>query len=312
MDKLTRQALDLGRANAERVLSFRKNALRRRAQALTGKAAPPETIVQEASLPEALAASAGSAGVLVAEGDSWFNYPWTDILRLLEDEHGYDVESAAHFGDTVEEMAYFGGQLERFSRLLEKQLRRGRVPKAILLSAGGNDLVGTDDFGMLLDHANSPAAGINQQVVSGLIDQRVRLSYITILSAISEVCREWIQRPLPVLIHGYDYSVPDGRGFLGGWAILPGPWLEPGFREKGFARMQARKKMVRELVDHFNGMLQGVVALPEFSHVTYIDLRKTLSTGRHYKQYWDNEMHPTVKGFRLVTDRFVEVLDKLE
>ena len=108
MDKTTSQALEIGRANAEEVISFRKNARK---------------------------VEAGSAGVLVAEGDSWFNYPWTDILRLLEDEHGYDVESVAHYGDTVEEMAYSGGQLERFSRLIEKQLRRGRVPKAILLES---------------------------------------------------------------------------------------------------------------------------------------------------------------------------------
>jgi hypothetical protein len=284
MDETTRQALELGRANAEEVISFRRAARK---------------------------TEAGAAGLLVAEGDSWFNYPWTDILRLLEDEHGYDVESAAHFGDTVEEMAYSGGQLERFSRLIEKQLRRGRVPKAILLSGGGNDLAGTE-FGMLLDHARSAAAGLNEQVASGIIDQRGRLAYITILSAVTEICREWIERPLPILVHGYDYPVPDGRGFLGGWALLPGPWLEPGFRVKGFARMQVRKAIVRDLVDRFNTMLQGVAALPEFSHVTYVDLRKTLSTGRNYKQDWENEMHPTVNGFRLVTDRFVEVLNGLQ
>ena len=281
MDNLTRQALEIGRANAEEVISFRKNARK---------------------------ADAGAAGVLVAEGDSWFNYPWTDILRLLEDEHGYDVESVAHYGDTVEEMAYSGGQLERFSRLVEKQLHRGRVPKAILLSGGGNDLAGTE-FGMLLDHARSAAAGLNEQVASGVIDQRARLAYITILSAVTEVCQHWIQRPLPILIHGYDFAVPDGRGFLGGWTFLPGPWLEPGFREKGIVQMQVRKAIVRELIDRFNAMLEGVADMPEFSHVSYVDLRKTLSTGADYEQDWENELHPTVKGFRLVTDRFVDVLD---
>lgn len=284
MDNLTRQALQIGRANAEEVISFRKNARK---------------------------AEAGSAGILVAEGDSWFNYPWTDILRLLEDEHGYEVESVAHYGDTIEEMAYSGGQLERFSRLIEKQLRRGRVPKAILLSGGGNDIAGTE-FELLLDHARSAAAGLNEQVASGVIDQRGRLAYITILSAVTEICQFWIQRPLPILVHGYDYVVPDGRGFLGGGTILPGPWLEPGFREKGFVQMAVRKAIVRELIDRFNTMLAGVAAMPEFSHVKYVDLRKTLSTGADYKQDWDNELHPTVKGFRLVTDRFASALDGID
>ena len=281
MDKITSQAFEIGRANAEEVISFRKDARK---------------------------AEAGAAGVLVAEGDSWFNYPWTDILRLLEDEHGYEVESVAHYGDTVEEMAYSGGQLERFSRLIEKQLRRGQVPKAILLSGGGNDLAGKE-FGMLLDHARSAAAGLNEQMASGLIDQRARLAYITILSAVTEVCQSWIHQPLPILIHGYDYAVPDGRGFLGSWTFLPGPWLEPGFREKGFVQMQVRKEIVRELIDRFNAMLEGIAAMPEFPHVNYVDLRKTLSTGADYEQDWQNELHPTVKGFRLVTDHFVSVLD---
>ena len=49
--------------------------------------------------------------MLVAEGDSWFDYPWQDVLRMLEDRHGYDVESVAHKGDRIEDMAYSGGQL---------------------------------------------------------------------------------------------------------------------------------------------------------------------------------------------------------
>lgn len=314
MDKITRQALEIGRANARKVISFRKKALRRREQAISRRAdafsAGAEASAPLSLLPEELEASAESIGVLMAEGDSWFDYPWTDILRLLEDEHGYDVHSVARAGDPVEQMAYSGGQLERFSRQLEKLLRNGQIPKAILLSGGGNDLAGTE-FGMLLDHANSATAGLNEQVVSGVIDQRGRLAYVTILSAVTEICREWIERPLPILIHGYDYPVPDGRGFLGGFSFLPGPWLEPGFREKGFAQMPARKSMARVLVDRFNSMLNAVSAMPEFSHVIYIDLRKTLSTGANYKQYWENELHPTIKGFRLVTDRFVEVLDHL-
>lgn len=46
-------------------------------------------------------------GVIVAEGDSWFDYPLIgkrDILDVLED-YGYQVESVADMGDTVESMA---------------------------------------------------------------------------------------------------------------------------------------------------------------------------------------------------------------
>src|SRR4030095_2565067 len=170
LDKITRQALEIGRANAEEVIDFRAKALRRRTQAVARRAAAQPLELAAAApmvtIPDVLAAAGGSSRLLIAEGDSWFDYPWTDILRILEDEHGYDVESVAHAGDRVEQMAYSGGQLEEFSRRLEKLLRISRIPKAILLSGGGNDLAGTE-FAMLLNHAASPIPGLNDQVVTG-------------------------------------------------------------------------------------------------------------------------------------------------
>ena len=205
MDKITREALEIGRANADEVIAFRTKALRRRSQAIAKRAAalPIElalTAPIAAAIPESLALASGSSGVLIAEGDSWFDYPWTDILRVLEDEHGYDVESVAHAGDRVEQMAYSGGQLEEFSRQLEKLVRTGRIPKAILLSGGGNDIAGPE-FGMLLNHAASAIAGLNEQVVSGVIDQRLRVAYLTIFAAATQICQKWLQRTVPILVH---------------------------------------------------------------------------------------------------------------
>jgi hypothetical protein len=204
-----------------------------------------------------------SAGVLVAEGDSWFDYPLNDVLRLLEDHHGYEVESVAHKGDRVEEMAYGLGQLEEFTRRLEKLLRRNVIPKAVLLSGGGNDVAGPE-FGMLINHARSPVAGLNQQILDGVISERIQAAYITILSAITRLCEQRLNLRIPILIHGYDYPVPDGRGFLGGWWFLPGPWLEPGFREKGYDALTMRIALAKQLIDRFNTMLQNVAGLPDF------------------------------------------------
>src|SRR5262249_48726433 len=139
-----------------------------------------------------------TAGVLVAEGDSWFDYPLNDILRLLEDSHGYDVESVAHKGDRVEDMAYERGQLEELTRRLEKLLRRGVVPRAVLLSGGGNDVAGAE-FAMLLNHARSAVRGLNAQVVAGVVDERIRFAYVTILQAVTEVCEQRLGRRLPIL-----------------------------------------------------------------------------------------------------------------
>ena len=88
-DKITRRALEIGRANADEVISFRTKALRRRSQALSKRTAA--SLTREAAplkiIPKLIAAARGSTGTLIAEGDSWFDYPWTDIIRILEDEH---------------------------------------------------------------------------------------------------------------------------------------------------------------------------------------------------------------------------------
>jgi lysophospholipase L1-like esterase len=299
-----------GARAAQQVLAFRRRALEaRRESAEEWRRRHPEAFaVTRASPARPVGSAAASRGVLVAEGDSWFDYPWTDVLRVLEDVHLYDVYSVAHRGDRVEEMAYAGGQLEKLTRLIEKLLRQGHEPRAVLLSGGGNDIAG-DEFAMLLNHALSPNPGLNTGVTDGVIDDRARYAYVTILQAISTVCQDTIGRTVPIVVHGYDYPVPDGRGFLGGWWLLPGPWLEPGFREKGYTDLAVCTQITTALIDRFNAMLASVAALPMFAHVRYVDLRNTLSPDpATYRLWWDNELHPTEEGFVKVAGEIAAVL----
>jgi lysophospholipase L1-like esterase len=319
MDELTQVAIARGQQQADSVLEFRSRALEERTAAVERSVARAQRTEvdrgDEAAIPDPdLVRAVGgpdSAGVLIAEGDSWFDYPLNDVIELLEDHHAYDVESVAHMGDTVEEMAYSAGQLEELTRRLEKLLRRNVIPKAILLSGGGNDVAGTE-FQILLNHASSPITGLNQRVVSGIIDERVRFAYVTIISAITRICEERTRRRIPILVHGYDYPVPDGRGFWGGWSLLPGPWLEPGFRAKGYDSLAERKHWARELIRLFNDMLGSLPAVPEYSHVKYVNLLGTLSgDDANYKDWWENELHPTKKGFIAVTDKIADELTRL-
>ena len=276
---------------------------RQRALAKANIKPPPMPKVMLAKAPITHA----SAGVIIAEGDSWFDYPLHDVLSDLADSYGFDIESVAHSGDSVEDMAYSDGQLDEFSRRLEKVLNTHVEPRAILLSGGGNDVAG-DEFAVLLNHATSSISGFNDSIVTGVIDQRIRDAYVTILTAITEICKARLGHPVPIVVHGYDYPVPDGRGFFRGWGPLPGPWLEPGFRRKGYADMTLRKRMCVTLIDRFNAMLASIAGKAPFAHVKFLDLRKTLSTGANYKEYWANELHPTTKGFEQVTAKFAAVL----
>jgi hypothetical protein len=326
------KAIDAGRRSAEIVIKARDGILMQRTAAITKVHAqrtlrlnispvrapeptPPPPPPGGAARIAMAAPNLGPQGhsTLIAEGDSWFDYPGDDVLRILEDQHGYEVESVAHMGDKVEEMAYTGGQLDKLTRLIEKVIRDGRKPRAILLSGGGNDLAG-DEFGLLLNHANSPVRGLNQSIVSGVIDERIKLAYAKIIAQVTFVCESRVNARLPLLVHGYDYPIPDGRGFMGGWWLLPGPWLEPGFREKGFEDLKERISITKTLIDRFNNMLMDLATSRGMEHVHYVDLRNTLKVSDIEDEYvpdWANELHPTPSGFEKVTQKFVNVLDGL-
>ena len=165
---------------------------------------------------------------LIAEGDSWFDFPWSDVLNSLEDNHGCDVASVARRGHTLEHMAYSKGQIGHFYRKLRKMHDRNQSPRAVLLSGGGNDLVG-DEFGQVLNHKLSPNPGLNERVADAILYDRIWPAYETLIAAIMQVCRSVLDQHIPVLIHGYAYAVPDGRGIWNLGALLPGPWLLPEF-----------------------------------------------------------------------------------
>jgi lysophospholipase L1-like esterase len=296
-------AIALGSKTAAEIVARRQTALARRADALDehagrlGLTAPPQT-----------------AGQLVALGDSWFDYPFHDVLKELEDGHGFTIQSTAKAGDPIEAMAYHGGQLDNFARSLEKIKAQGATPKAVLLSGGGDDIAGKE-FGMLLNSAFSPIGGWAAGVVDYVLGERILLAYQTIVHTVTQLCTQISQvAEIPVLVHGYDYPVPDGRGFLGGWLFLPGPWLEPGFKEKLFSDDQLAQTtaMMQTVIDQFNAMLQGLAADPSLPNLRYIDLRGTLSNNlANYKDWWANELHPTEKGFAAVAEKFATVLNRL-
>jgi hypothetical protein len=193
------------------------------------------------------------AGLLVAVGDSWFDYPFSDVLEKLEETYHYTVESVAHKGETAEEMAYDSGQLDKLARL--------------------------------------------------------RVALISLASGVTELTRRVLAQAeaTAVLIHGYDYPVPDGRGYLGGFWPFPGPWLEPGFRRKGYLDLAERCRAMEPLIDRFNAVLSGIAGGPGLEHSRHVDLRGVLSSalaGRAYKAWWNDELHPTQKGLAAVAGRF--------
>ena len=307
-DAATKKAMKAVRDEVDEVLKSRNRALRARVKALaetkaleavTAAPAPPQPTAHM-KLAQA-AAALPPKGWLVAEGDSWFDYPGNDILDWLE-EVGYSVQSVANAGDRAEMMAFGRGQLLKLAAAIDKVIATGQPFKAILLSGGGNDIAGAE-FGFLINHAGSPRQGLNDSVITGVIDERVQDAYVHIIRKVTELCEQMINVKVPIILHGYGYPIPDGDGVLGGLGPLPGPWLRPGFIERGFNNLEDNKKTMKVLMDRFNTMLQRVAGM--FPHVKYVDLRALLPAE---KKLWANELHPKPPGFKLAAEAFAKVL----
>lgn len=254
--------------------------------------------------------------VLIAEGDSWFDYPeltWkggirqSGILKVLETRHGYDVRSVAHHGHTLESMTYDVSQLADMARELEKIKKRSSPPlRAILLSAGGNDIAGPE-LGVLLNHVRADEKTVIDEVIAReIFDVRIKNQWISLLSAVTSMSTEFIGKPMPIVIHGYDYPIPDGRGYHGGGWILPGPWLKPAFTRKGYEFRDPNDPTpsvptteMANLIRRYAAVIERVIEHKRFDHVHFVRTPGVLKEA-DYHDDWANELHPTEKGFRTV------------
>lgn len=239
----------------------------------------------------------GSRGMLLFEGDSWFDYLLgTDIPRELEDME-YERQSDAHAGDRIEDMFKFPDGLRR---LIGKQTK---VPKAFLLSGGGNDIVHnrSKEFFNMMNPPSNP--GWNEDEMVRRIDKGLQTIYVNMLNLITGYCAaKWPGVTIPILIHGYGNPVPDGTP-----AGVKGPWLEPVFKARRYVDSSKEvdlaicTPLMEQLIGRLNCMLKLLPGMPGLGHVRYVDVRPALSNKADYQDYWANELHLTERGWKAVT-----------
>lgn len=268
--------------------------------------------------------------ILIADGDSWFDYPLRrDIITELERKY-WAVLSAAHRGDTLEEMVYDSRQIYSFYRVLsrafhytnvidydrsdldckydEYEIARDAIPKAILLSAGGNDILG-GLFAYLLEHGQSSAGELlNKQMVAGLF-YRLERTLVEYISAIRYMClyvsKKYMDddthcEKIPIFVHGYDYAQATGQGYELFLIRLAGPWITPALALRGRDAAEGNAA-VRYLVDAYNQVLCHVAdtatQMSRYNPVFYFDFRNAVGSD------WRDEIHPNAAAAeRLATD----------
>lgn len=251
-------------------------------------------------------APVGSAGVLIAEGDSWFAYPGTNLVKELE-RLGFAVFSTAENGARLEEMAYstdrlidLRGEMVKAQRQYEEEL-----PRALILSGGGNDVV-HESLWLMLNHASSGYQALNDEIVTQHIDVRLQTAlrtWIIQARALLEDVYGGAASDVPIFIHGYDHAIPDGRGYRRFLKTWRGPWIEPGLIARGHGSLDenpGNQLIIEELIQRFNAMLEEVAndLDPLVRYVSFIDELDGTLANDAYRDDWDNELHPTDEAFR--------------
>jgi lysophospholipase L1-like esterase len=231
---------------------------------------------------------------IVAEGDSWFDYPFNkDVVDHLI-KKGYAVSKWSKAGDTLENMAYGvkDSTMELSNVLASIKLLK---PGFVILSAGGNDVVG-QQITHYLNHINSNLNLFRKDIFKLQMHGAVKAAIERILYCIWQV-----DSNVQVIMHGYDYAKPNGTkyeilGFIG----VKGPWILPAFERKGIDDRTVQENIIKEMVDIFNEMLASLAnSNPNFH---YLDLRGEFPGDSE----WDNELHLKSSGFKKVADYFHE------
>lgn len=256
----------------------------------------------------------GQFPAILAIGDSWFWYPKNNLLEALVRSNklkdGY--ENMTRFGANgalLLDYVNLPGRPGKFANQLLNELRPNnlRSYSVFMVSGFGNDAV---DYTLGLN-ANCGGATKPEDCVSAGGMQRL----ITDITAgmgllMHEVFSAFhaIDRSPKVFLHGYDYALPDGRGFTLADLKLGGPWLKPAFDKCQVPDdWELRKAVMRMLIDRVNQAF-AQYANPALD-IYFIDSRGVLDNGPNYQNDWDNELHPTRTGFdQIVAKKWLPVL----
>jgi hypothetical protein len=231
--------------------------------------------------------------VLLTEGDSWFSYPLVrTIADYIEMMNDFSMLRLEHNGDEAREIL---GQGSKQFKNIRLYLKKYRVD-ALLLSAGGNDLVARELKRLL----NPRAPGANWQSAIKLANVTTALddivgAYERLLDA-----RDTLRPDCVVLAHSYCYFEPTGRKATGPFGLgSAGPWIKPVLVARGIDPKTDGVQLVHYLVDELHARLQSLAQTR--SRFIVIDMRKALPVD---EIHWADEIHPSGTGFRKLAEQF--------
>ncbi|CAH0353153.1 hypothetical protein [Aquabacterium sp. CECT 9606] len=239
---------------------------------------------------------------ILAEGDSWFDYPPFAIkgglVPRLERRLGVPILNLAKAGDEVRFMLGVE-QYKLLAEHLQNGCPAGGAWDVLLFSGGGNDIV---DNPMALwikdwDATQPPESHLHTLRFAAALSL-VRAGYEDLIAM-----RDRLSPTTSLVFHGYDFAIPDGRGVC--FNAL-GPWMKPAFDLRGFPSQEARAAVVRVMLATFAMEIQALAGA--HPHVTFVNGQGLLP---NLASWWHNELHPSSGGYDVHAGNFYASLKQL-
>lgn len=210
---------------------------------------------------------------IVSEGDSWFQFPFLldDVIDNLFDK--YAIFSLDAAGDLISDMVK---QNELVSAVVQEQ------PDVVLLSGGGNDVLGGARLASLLPPFVPGRSAIEYLTLEFNANLgNVLKDYETLITRLCAV-----KQDIRIVCHSYDHAIP-----------AQGRWLGKPLAKIGIIDQQLQRDIVRLIVDRFHDELARLAS--KYPNIRLVDCRHTVQSHR-----WHDELHPNNDGFRAVADLF--------
>lgn len=222
---------------------------------------------------------------IVAEGDSWFQYPLIlkDTIDQLNDldNFEYAIYGLSEAGDLLANII----AEDELTKTIETE-----NPDVFLISGGGNDMVGQERIATLVHSFNVDRKAVdypNQEFENFLGELK------NLYHGLFE--RLLFQFPdLKIICHGYDNAIPD-----------KGSWLGKPLASKGIKKNSLQKEIVAVMIGRFNELLIEICADFEGS-AFHVDCRGVIEN----KTQWHDELHPKNEGYLAVAKLFDKTIKK--
>ncbi len=229
-------------------------------------------------------------------GDSWFQYPPKAIDINKQVAKAFKNTLFMSEGVAGRDSVSWKAGLPRIQREIGTYHF-----DAILLSNGGNDVVGEEMKEFVKTAAQSQSAGSTQwgQIPSEVYDHvrldRFEAALRYAITDFQEVVgyRDSSSPESIIFVHTYDYIYPSGDPYELG-PVTVGPWVKPALDDVDLTDPDKQRIVTSWLVDQFARALKAYASAN--ANFRVVDSRGTLTS----KRQWANEIHPTATGFAAI------------